>query len=294
MLIDVGIVIIFLLALFSFIKSANSTSGLFAGISLLICAILSKLFAANIKEIFSRNGIVQEDYAVVLIFLLAIILLWGLIYALLPNIKINFDRYKAIVAVIAALVLSFAIGIIACFVSKLALPMLGPGTSYFCETCVLFQDKADQETILSPSELNESVQLPENFRLDKRLSADEQQVLALINKSRAQTGLTSLTLDGKLSEVAALYTNQIINSLRFSHLDTNNHSPSERARQLGATYTYLGENLAIAKDPARAHEALMNSPSHRANILSNRFARVGLAVYSLGSGSIILVEEFTD
>jgi uncharacterized protein YkwD len=82
--------------------------------------------------------------------------------------------------------------------------------------------------------------------------------------------------------------------LRFSHIDGNNDSPAERASRSGISYTYFGENLAIAPDIYQAHEGLMKSASHKANILSGKFSKAGIAVYGLKNGLVLLVEEFSD
>ena len=54
-----------------------------------------------------------------------------------------------------------------------------------------------------------------------------------------------------------------------------------------------GENVAHAGTVARAHRALWDSPSHRANILRPTFARVGVGVVHDAHGDAWVVEEFT-
>ena len=55
-----------------------------------------------------------------------------------------------------------------------------------------------------------------------------------------------------------------------------------------------GENLALAPTTEFAHEGLMNSPGHRANILNGQFRRVGIGVLDGGIYGKMFVQEFTD
>jgi uncharacterized protein YkwD len=49
-------------------------------------------------------------------------------------------------------------------------------------------------------------------------------------------------------------------------------------RAAGVTFLVAGENLAYAPNVQAAHDALMRSPGHRANILRAEFGRVGIGV----------------
>lgn len=67
---------------------------------------------------------------------------------------------------------------------------------------------------------------------------------------------------------------------------------ARRANKGGIRFTRLGENLAGNSDLADAHRMLMNSPTHRANILDPSFQRIGLAVVRGGPYGYMIVEEF--
>ena len=43
-------------------------------------------------------------------------------------------------------------------------------------------------------------------------------------------------------------------------------------------YAWAGENVGYGPDLVTLHQAFMNSPEHRANILSTRFTEIGIAV----------------
>jgi uncharacterized protein YkwD len=53
-----------------------------------------------------------------------------------------------------------------------------------------------------------------------------------------------------------------------------------------------GENLAFAPTVASAHEGLMQSPGHRANILRPQFARVGIGIEDGGVHGLMVTEDF--
>ena len=68
----------------------------------------------------------------------------------------------------------------------------------------------------------------------------------------------------------------------FSHYDQHNTSPFDRMKSVGISYTSAGENLALAPNVNLAMQGLMNSPGHRANILSTSFHKVGIGVVDGG------------
>jgi hypothetical protein len=57
---------------------------------------------------------------------------------------------------------------------------------------------------------------------------------------------------------------------------------TSRAGQAGAHFSLIEENIAVGASPAKIHNAWMNSPGHRANLLSPDIDRVGIAVVQSG------------
>ena len=106
------------------------------------------------------------------------------------------------------------------------------------------------------------------------------QVAALVNAERAKAGLKPLATYAPLTKVAYdkavdMYTNNY-----FSHQSPTYGSPFDMMRAYGVTYSYAGENIAKGqRSPAEVMQAWMNSPGHRANILSSNFTRIGVAYY---------------
>jgi uncharacterized protein YkwD len=62
-------------------------------------------------------------------------------------------------------------------------------------------------------------------------------------------------------------------------------------RNAGISFRAGGENIAINVSVPAAHKAFMNSPGHRANVLSADYTEVGVGIIHDGS-RIYVAEEF--
>jgi uncharacterized protein YkwD len=78
----------------------------------------------------------------------------------------------------------------------------------------------------------------------------------------------------------------------FSHISKEGTTPAERARKAGVRFITAGENLALAQTLRTAHDGLMNSPGHRANILRPSFGRVGIGVLDGGRHGLMITQNF--
>ena len=65
-------------------------------------------------------------------------------------------------------------------------------------------------------------------------------------------------------------------------------------RDADVRFTAAGENLALAQTLEIAHRNLMNSPGHRANIMSPAFGRVGIGIMDGGFYGLMISQEFRD
>jgi uncharacterized protein YkwD len=63
-------------------------------------------------------------------------------------------------------------------------------------------------------------------------------------------------------------------------------------REAGITFMNAGENLALAQTLDIAHNGLMHSPGHRANILRPQFGRVGIGILDGGKYGLMISQEF--
>lgn len=120
----------------------------------------------------------------------------------------------------------------------------------------------------------------------------EQQMLTLINNARAESGLKALTLDASLTKLARLKSQDMITNNYFDHNSPTYGTPSQMLSKYGISYSMSGENIAINRNVAGAHTALMNSSGHRANIMHNSYTHIGLGIVSNSNGSLYITQIF--
>jgi uncharacterized protein YkwD len=105
--------------------------------------------------------------------------------------------------------------------------------------------------------------------------------LCLLNGQRARYGLPPLRLDKRLSLASRRYAKKMAAHHVFEHGDFVGRI--RRAHYLrGARSWTVGENIAWGSQqlgtPQAIVQAWMNSPGHRANILSRSFRQIGIGV----------------
>jgi len=121
-------------------------------------------------------------------------------------------------------------------------------------------------------------------------------VFELTNQSREESGLNTLVLNSVLSASAQDKANDMLSNNYFAHHSPEGVKPWDWINREDYPYIFVGENLAmnfIAADSV--HKALMNSPSHKKNILNERYTDIGLAMLNGdidGKNTNILVELF--
>ncbi|MEG6567692.1 CAP domain-containing protein [Thermoanaerobacterium saccharolyticum] len=127
----------------------------------------------------------------------------------------------------------------------------------------------------------------------KGLSAQEKQLVDLINSERTSRGLSPLIIDETLSKVARIKAEDMRDNNYFSHTSPTYGSPFNMMKEFGISYNAAAENIALNSDVVSAHYALMNSSGHRENILNPYFNKVGVGVVTNSTGNgIIVVEMF--
>ncbi|WP_338091215.1 CAP domain-containing protein [Pelotomaculum isophthalicicum] len=125
------------------------------------------------------------------------------------------------------------------------------------------------------------------------LTAEEQQLVNLVNQERTKINLQPLTVDTRLVNVARMKSQDMINNNYFSHQSPTYGSPFDMMKSQGITYRYAGENIAGNQSVQAAHTALMNSSGHRANILNSNYKYIGVGVVHGGPYGEMITEEFT-
>jgi uncharacterized YkwD family protein len=124
------------------------------------------------------------------------------------------------------------------------------------------------------------------------LTAQEQQMLNLVNAERARAGLPALKADPELTKLARLKSQDMIQLNYFSHQSPTYGSPFDMMRRFGITYRTAGENIAGNQSVEAAHRALMNSPGHRANILNRDFTHIGIGIQTGGRYGMMFTQMF--
>ncbi|MDQ2806602.1 MAG: CAP domain-containing protein [Chloroflexota bacterium] len=122
----------------------------------------------------------------------------------------------------------------------------------------------------------------------------EEAMLSLVNAERSKAGLPTLAMDAPLRDLARSHAADLFRQGYFSHTGRDGRSPFDRMHDAGIRYSTAGENLALAISTAAAHDGLMHSPGHRANILNPTFRRVGIGALDGSPYGKMFVQEFTD
>jgi len=91
-----------------------------------------------------------------------------------------------------------------------------------------------------------------------------------INNDRGLRGIGRVKLDPELSKAARVHT------YSMARKDRLYHTPSNTLRNRVTNWTVLGENVGYGNTVRSLHDAFMNSPDHRDNILYGTFRHVGI------------------
>ena len=124
------------------------------------------------------------------------------------------------------------------------------------------------------------------------LTADQQHMLDLINEERSKVGLASLKIDAELQKMAQAKSDDMVAKSYFDHNSPTYGSPFDMMKKFGITYTTAGENIAGNSSVDKAHEALMNSPGHKANILKSSYNYIGIGITSSPTYGKVFAQDF--
>lgn len=124
--------------------------------------------------------------------------------------------------------------------------------------------------------------------------ASEAQMIDLVNKERALQGLKALAFDSKLREVGRSHSRDMFKRGYFSHYSPEGENVADRASKAGVDFLVIGENLAYAPSLELAHQGLMNSEGHRANILSEDYGKIGIGVVDGGIYGKMFTQVFSN
>ena len=121
----------------------------------------------------------------------------------------------------------------------------------------------------------------------------EQQVIDLVNKERAKNGLSQLKSNWELCRVARYKSQDMIDKGYFAHQSPTYGSPFTMMQSFGIRFSNGGENIAYGqRSPQEVMTSWMNSPGHRANILSATYNQIGCGVAKTSSGTYYWTQMF--
>lgn len=147
------------------------------------------------------------------------------------------------------------------------------------------------------SETTETIQTSANVETagnisNTQLSQDEQIFFNLINNKRIENNLPELQIDENLLNIARLKAQDIIQNKYFSHNSPTYGTIFEMLHKHNISYSKASENIARNLNADGAIESLMNSESHKKNILSQDFNYTGIAVVNSTDWGKVFVEIF--
>jgi len=105
-----------------------------------------------------------------------------------------------------------------------------------------------------------------------------QRLLALLDRDRKAAGLQPLIWDDRVAKVAQGHSEEMRRTKVVAHVSPTTGSAADRVRAAGIKTAVVLENVARAYGVGEAHAGLMNSPGHRANLMSPTATHVGIAV----------------
>ena len=138
----------------------------------------------------------------------------------------------------------------------------------------------------TPAPVTNPVSLPAG------LTAEEQQMITLVNQERVKNGIKPLQVDMQLVKVGRMKSQDMIDNHYFSHISAKYGSPFDLMKSQGIAFKTAGENIAGNSTVQSAHTGLMNSPGHRSNILSPNYTKIGIGIIKGGPYGLMISQEF--
>jgi len=138
-------------------------------------------------------------------------------------------------------------------------------------------------TILTAVALAALLLTPTLHAARPQTSIADQVLLNAANRDRAAAGLAPLHWDVALAAAAHQHALLMAQKNALSHQFPGEPPMQDRARQAGARFSLIAENVAEGPSVAGLHTQWMNSPPHRANLLDPALNAVGISVVQSGS-----------
>lgn len=121
------------------------------------------------------------------------------------------------------------------------------------------------------------IALPSSSLFSSAITA--QNVFNLTNQARENLGVHRLAYNQVLEDAANRKAQDMLNQQYFAHVSPAGVTPWKWFQDVGYKYRHAGENLAVHFHEAEdVQAAWMASPSHRANIIADKYDEIGVGV----------------
>lgn len=129
------------------------------------------------------------------------------------------------------------------------------------------------------------------FASDADLRQAEQQIFQLANQARQDAGVEPLGWNEQAAEAARAHARLMAEKQSLSHQFSGEPALRERMAGTGLRFDSVAENVADAQSADESHDALMNSPPHRQNLLNPKYNSLGIGV-AQSEGQLFVVQDF--
>jgi len=151
---------------------------------------------------------------------------------------------------------------------------------------LLMQESKDDTDIAGPKTAAEP-----QTDANKPQTADEAQLVGLINQTRAEKGLPPLTTDPRLTAAARKHTELMMENGALSHQFPGEPDLQQRIDAENIPTDLEEENVGWDVNVAAAHQSLVEDPPHLRNILDPEVNVIGVAVVPSGD-HVYVTEDF--
>lgn len=124
------------------------------------------------------------------------------------------------------------------------------------------------------------------------VSAQEEIAFRLLNEDREKNGVAALPLDERLSELARLKCQDMLNNDYFGHTSPTYGTAFEMLSDFGYSFTSVAENIAHHATVEKAHAAFLSSNGHRRTALGSQWKKVGIGVCYDEQGFVYVTQLF--
>lgn len=134
--------------------------------------------------------------------------------------------------------------------------------------------------LVAPLAMSAAIQLPGTVAAAKdiRVLRHDSSAARQINAYRAKFGLGPLSVDPKLSRIAAEHARDLALSGMTGHTGSDGSNPADRATRGGYRFRMIGENASAGRtELSDVIRAWIRSPSHQVNMVLDPASDFGLA-----------------